>query len=1274
MSPVGPVVLIHHKTPIASRCSSTPLILLQISVCVMMPRRRSIFKMNKHSNLQVSICLYTVLSLSQFVVFGQLNSRSFISLLTCTMDDGTYDPDNGGPSTEGIAGLDMNIGSIVAPSASLPDLAPRISGGKAASYAHVNDSGRDTTNGGDGGDDDDIDRLEEDARRSGLERLKQTQEPKHYGPADRVLSDDVFRQLVDSNIKDFEEEHAHIDKHYSIGSRPSFSNVKCSPHAVQVISDAFEDFLMKLLNRAHVFFSARVRSQELLEELTLKSNTFGPDHRMLINMRICNESEIKRKRERDMIESVQKQREEEAAAEDDGIEDDELQRHAAERVEQKKANSKTVTMEEVNREREIMARKGGQGLLVKSYAVKALESFASTGLGVELEKTYNDTELFFKKISEHPLSGQEVSNVHEIQAEIKKNALRKSRLQESEWRALRLDDLVPVLDAEPTLRRKMVTLYGHELVQSKNNSIVQEELKRRRDAASLNEEKEDQWNIIKKLCRPEIGSSDESSDALRSRLEGELTLKHTQNKLVLPAAISYHKCFIENGSGKDKRKVHSHEHRSSSITSMLSSKVAVQRLPQGVTREDVESFLTRLNVDGLKNCQFDSHGTNAVLEFHMPQFAQDCVTRVDAQRMRPSDSETLKVSLYEATKLEPGNILIAERYQSDVSAASVQLVCKNFVNFKGTCKPQGATYCFVEFLDSLACASALNKAHALVNEIYFRYVSNAELLEFFSAREKERQAAMAQIASRPLPKPVPSVATVESIPAIFLTASGIPFDMSPDQLKQRMSLYSGCLVHTLRNREFKVEPSSSLRFQELQVEFADDQSAIECQKDLNGRPFMDNRAEYGPVKVGIKRGSKSMVPRVSLTAQSGGGGGVAGSAGGGAGGKLPQDSPVVRPIASDHAGSSLASSSSIVSSNTSSLLLQNSADLLTFLVVSNIPMIPKEDVTSVFLAFPGLLGRTKVEIRDDPKLAGCYSVRCLFVDVAHAQRCLDAIAGRPFNPQHDVGPVRGYIKQVSKDLMMQERLKKKPVQVFQPQQMPGQTFDRLPQQPVQQPHIQLQMQMEHTEHYGMSHSSLSTNANFAQPPMQPIMQQPMMQQPMMQQPMMQQPVMQQPLMQQPVMQQPLQPNMQYSSQPSQGQQQHMMSTLPGGISQNLGAQSHPQLMAQHTMPPASQPHQYYQQQVPMHIQQQQYAQVSPQQMQQQTHQYSQAQHFPMQHGMVQHMPFQHYGYQQQQPAVQYMEAASPTAAAELQRLDEEARGTQERLNQLQRERMAGSRP
>jgi hypothetical protein len=366
------------------------------------------------------------------------------------------------PSTQsGIAGLDMHVGPVAVPSMSMPMLVPRVTGGRVASFAHSQDTGRDPLNEGEGVEDNDnIDGWQEKDRKERLQKLRENQKPRLYGPSERILSDDVFRELIESNIRQFEEEHAHIDKHYSaLGSRSSFVNVKCSPHAVQLISDAFEDFLMKLLRLAHVFFSARVRTTELLDDLTLKGNTFGPDHRMLINMRICNEGESKRKREHEMIESVQKQRDEEAAEQEDNVDADEMARLAAQRVEQKKESSKIMTMEEINRAREIMAARKNQGLLVKTEAMKAMESILST-VPLELDKIYRETEVFFKKYSEHPLSGQEVSNVHEIQAEIKKVALKSSKLRESEWRAFRLDDLVPVLDAEPALRRKMVTLYG----------------------------------------------------------------------------------------------------------------------------------------------------------------------------------------------------------------------------------------------------------------------------------------------------------------------------------------------------------------------------------------------------------------------------------------------------------------------------------------------------------------------------------------------------------------------------------------------------------------------------------------------------------------------------------------------------------------------------------------------------------------------------------------------------------------------------------------------
>jgi protein-tyrosine phosphatase len=86
---------------------------------------------------------------------------------------------------------------------------------------------------------------------------------------------------------------------------------------------------------------------------------------------------------------------------------------------------------------------------------------------------------------------------------------------------------------------------------------------------------------------------------------------------------------------------------------------------------------------------------------------------------------------------------------------------------------------------------------------------------------------------------------------IFICASGIPADISFDELKQRVGLHPGCLVHTLKIREKKRShlPSSPLPVQEFQVQFRDNESAIACQRALHGRPFADHRPEYGLVSV-----------------------------------------------------------------------------------------------------------------------------------------------------------------------------------------------------------------------------------------------------------------------------------------------------------------------------------------------------------------------------------------------------------------------------------------
>jgi hypothetical protein len=1172
------------------------------------------------------------------------------------MDEEAFDADKGAPPTDnGFSGLVLHTGSIEAPSTSMPDLAPRVEGGRVASFDQ-HEAG--ALHEGDAGEDDDdgvqIGAMEETARRDRQKRLRASQHPTQYSSADRVLSDDVFRELIESAIRDFEEEHAHIYKHYTfLGNHTNFSNVKCSPHAVQVISDAFEDFIMKLLRRAHVFFSARVRTNEIIEDLALKSNTFGADHRMLINMRICNESEIKRKKEHDMIESIQKQRDEEAAAEEDNIDGEEQLRSQAQRVEQKKANSKVVTMEEVNKARDIMAKKGGQGLLVKSWAVKAQQSFVST-VPVELEKVYSDTEAFFKKISEHPMSGQEVSNVHEIQAEIKKAALRSSRMQESEWRALRLDDIVPVMDAEPTLRRKMVTLYGHELIQSKNNMIIQEELKRRRDAAALNEEEEDQWTIlrdIKKLCSF-AGSSDELADAAVVRLEEELTKKYTGGKLRLPAAIRYYKQFIEGGGGKGSlKKVNPNMHRSIIITSMLSSKVKVERLPQAVTQEEVEKFLARCNVFGLKSVQFDSHGTNAVLEFHMPKFAQECVARVDAQRMRPSDLETLKVSLNEATRLEPGNILIAERYEKDVDSTTVTQLLKNVSNFKGTCKPAGASHCFVEFVDSSACAAALNKVLATDSDIHFRYVSQNELFEFRSAREKEREVARQLANARVQPqtahnKPQPvltlqpqrlpslpestghsmssSASTSALSSGIFVCVSGVPADIGNDELKQRMSVHPGCVTQSLRSRISKPNglQSIALSSQEFQVQFQDDESASACLRAMQHRPFLESRPEYGDIVI-----KKFVLTQEEIDKRRS------------KMGQAPQANVVREEKASVLATSS--APAAISNPSVSNIPLQNMTDVLTFIYASNIPLMSKEDMTRKFMPYFSS-STPKIEARQDPKVPGTCNIRVLFVDYASAQRCLDALNGQPFSSQHDIGPVRMYIKQLSKD---QERLKKQQQQlVVQASAQPQQQSQQHVTQPLQ---LQQSQNPSHVVQHSVPYAPLSMPVNYAQQSVQSYSQ-------------------------------PVQTPMHQYVLPNPP---HMSTSVTSAVSasgmmpqsiQMQPMQPHTQLMM---MAPSNQPHHFYQQQQqqqpqqqqqqPVHMHQQLYNPATSQQMLPQPHQYPQPQLFSM-HPAMQHVPAPQFPYQTQQPVMQYRPATSPQTAADMQALEQEEREIQEKLNALQK--------
>ena len=754
-------------------------------------------------------------------------------------------------------------------------------------------------------------------------------------------------------------------------------------------------------------------------------------------------------------------------------------------------------------------------------------------------------------------------------------------------------------------------------------------------------------------------------------------MKYTQGKLVLPTAKSFYELFIAGGGGKGSmRKVHPAEHRSSSITSMLSSKVSVQRLPLGVSNEDVKQFLAHHNIFGLKACQFDLHGTNAVLEFSMPKFAQECVTRVDNQRMRSSDPETLKVSLFDAIKLEPGHILIAEQHESDVTAATVLQLCRNISGFKGTCKPPGESHCFVEFVDPLACASALNKFLATGSQVYFRYVSQSELSEYSSVRQMEKDVLRQMIdkPQRPLQQPSPGPAPTSSSSNVskysvgtFLQASSIPGNLTIDELRHRMSVYSGCLSQTLKSRlRGNSDQSSSLPVQEFQVQFIDEASANECHRVINGRPFMDDHPEYGHVRSYVKKITQEDIEK----------------------GKL-RLAPPPAPTANmrDQNLSAISSSSASALASASSPLLQNSEEMITFLVANNIPLISHEEITQRFLSFSGMVG-SKVDIRADAKNPRICSVRVRFIDAESAQRCCDTLKGHPFSPQHDVGPVQGIaVKQMSKEQMqraMQERKEKEQQQKqMQMPPMPLQLSEQIHQQTLQ--HMQQQQQPRIPQQvmqpmqFAASAVSHAMPIHYAQPSMQSYQQPPEMPQQQQILPDTQHISIAPNSKNTPVAvsrpsnnkkQAAEVPMMQQVTQPLHGQPHQVLQPYHGGMPQNM--QPQPQLMMVHNMmPPPPQPVPFYQQQPIQLQQQQQYIQVAPQQMhQQQVHQFPQAQHMPVQYTTVQHIPVQQYQYQMQQPVMQYHQPASPTAA-ELQRLDDEERINQERMSNLMKQ--AGQR-
>jgi hypothetical protein len=110
----------------------------------------------------------------------------------------------------------------------------------------------------------------------------------------------------------------------------------------------------------------------------------------------------------------------------------------------------------------------------------------------------------------------------------------------------------------------------------------------------------------------------------------------------------------------------------------------------------------------------------------------------------------------------------------------------------------------------------------------------------------------------------------------------------------------------------------------------------------------------------------------------------------------------------------------IYSASSSYPVSQSLGEMLTFFCAFNIPMIAEEEIHQRFTSFTGFCG-TEVEIFQDTKKPGTCIIRGRFEDLASAELCRDALNGRAFSPQHDVGAVRLCIKQITKEQLMQER-------------------------------------------------------------------------------------------------------------------------------------------------------------------------------------------------------------------------------------------------------------
>jgi hypothetical protein len=108
--------------------------------------------------------------------------------------------------------------------------------------------------------------------------------------------------------------------------------------------------------------------------------------------------------------------------------------------------------------------------------------------------------------------------------------------------------------------------------------------------------------------------------------------------------------------------------------------------------------------------------------------------------------------------------------------------------------------------------------------------------------------------------------------------------------------------------------------------------------------------------------------------------------------------------------------------------LTNSSDERTYLLLLNVPLLSRQELTQKFQTFPDLLS-SKMQVKPQNNTGTC-GVCLTCNDLTSALRCRDSMNGLPFSPRHNIGPVRIAIRQVAKEQWMQARqAQRKPEEV-----------------------------------------------------------------------------------------------------------------------------------------------------------------------------------------------------------------------------------------------------